>query len=244
VAQLDCFKRDKKSSTVLQLQKRVLWLSLVGLKLVPSYRWNCGLDKLSTILEMKTLYRQLSITSTSTLYVGCLIKQCWIWSKQITYISDRRHGYVVIWHSQVQLYPIDYSMLCSDWSTRMSDRILIETIIKLDGDFKHVLCFILWTYVFVAPESRINLILYSNPITWRIFQQLEALTLSTPRISQSCCHRPILPTVVLIFQFEIFLINLMKAGSDFSLVYTMFQCTIQQANFILTNSTSVLHPLL
>jgi hypothetical protein len=34
---------------------------IVVLKLVVSFRWSCDLDKLSTILEMKTLHRQLAI---------------------------------------------------------------------------------------------------------------------------------------------------------------------------------------
>jgi hypothetical protein len=36
------------------------WL-LVVLKLVASCRWNCGLDKLATILKMKTFHTQLAI---------------------------------------------------------------------------------------------------------------------------------------------------------------------------------------
>jgi hypothetical protein len=41
--------------------KQVFLNDIVVLKLVASCRWNCGLDKLSTILEMKTLQRQPTI---------------------------------------------------------------------------------------------------------------------------------------------------------------------------------------
>jgi len=38
---------------------------VVVLKLVASCRWNCGLDKLSTILKIKTLYRQPAIQAAA-----------------------------------------------------------------------------------------------------------------------------------------------------------------------------------
>jgi hypothetical protein len=45
---------------VRQLRAQLLQLNrlIVVLKLVASCCWNCGLDKLSTILEMKTFHRQ------------------------------------------------------------------------------------------------------------------------------------------------------------------------------------------
>jgi hypothetical protein len=41
--------------------------AIVVLKLVASCRWKCGLDKLLTILENKTLYRQLAIHAAASL---------------------------------------------------------------------------------------------------------------------------------------------------------------------------------
>jgi hypothetical protein len=46
---------------VRKLNVKVRFLVFVVLKLVTSCRWNCDLGKLSTILEMKILRRQLEM---------------------------------------------------------------------------------------------------------------------------------------------------------------------------------------
>jgi hypothetical protein len=43
------------------MRRRGVVTMVVVLKLVARCRWNCGLDKLSTILDMKTLHRQPTV---------------------------------------------------------------------------------------------------------------------------------------------------------------------------------------
>jgi hypothetical protein len=51
----------KEKANKVGIGSGVKMTGFVVLKLVASCRWNCGLDKLATILEMKTLHKQPAI---------------------------------------------------------------------------------------------------------------------------------------------------------------------------------------